>query len=102
MNECFSKFFQAISDNRRQQILTHLEEKPRCVSELVDLFQVSQSCISKHLSVLKNAGLVDARRCGQNVIYSLNQEKITSCCRDFFRNFECCSHMFTSEKSEIS
>ncbi len=99
MND-FSQLFHAISDDKRQQILAHLEERPRCVSEIVDLFQLSQSAVSKHLGVLKNAGLVEGNRSGQNVIYSLNHETLKCCCREFFERFQCCNKMFSGKRSE--
>ena len=96
----FSKLFQAISDEKRRRILWLLEKRDYCVNDLVDMFHLSQSSISKHLTVLKNAGLVSDKRNGQHVYYSLNSENLKSCCREYFKRFECCHCLFATEKDE--
>lgn len=90
----FATFFQAISDPTRQKILLLLEKKERCVSELVAEFNLSQPSISRHLAVLRHAGLVSAQREGQQVYYSLNGDSIRDCCKDFFCCFEACDCFF--------
>ena len=96
----FCKMFQAIADNHRQRMLHILEEDERCVGELVERFPLSQSAVSKHLAVLKNAGLVHDRRAGQQVIYSLNRQNLQNFCRDYFTKFECCSGLFAQRNGE--
>ena len=91
-------FFQAVSDQTRQKILILLEERDRCVSELVAEFNLSQPSISRHLTVLRHAGLVSARREGQQVYYSLNGDSLRDCCKDFFCCFEACDCFFNSEE----
>ncbi len=90
----FCRVFQAIADDKRQRILVLLEERDRCVGDLVERFSLSQSAVSKHLSVLKNAGLVIDKRYGQQVIYSLHHQNLQDCCREYFMRFECCSSFF--------
>lgn len=87
-------FFHAMSDKTRQRILLLLEEKPRCVGDIVEMFRISQPSISRHLTVLKNAGLVKDERRGQQIIYSLNQEWLRDCCADNFMKFTCCKSLF--------
>lgn len=94
----FADFFQAVSDETRQRILLLLEEKERCVSELVAEFNLSQPSVSRHLGVLKHAGLVSSRREGQQVYYSLNGDTIRDCCRDFFCCFEACVRFFGQDR----
>jgi len=84
----------AVADPTRQQILKLLEEKPRTVSEIGEHFSHAQPTISRHLSVLKNAGLVEAERQGQHVVYSLRPAGLQSVCHGFFGNFQCCSGLF--------
>lgn len=86
--------FRAISDPTRQKILLLLEEKERCVGELVSEFSLSQPTVSRHLNVLKQAGLVTDRREGQQVYYSLDCCNIRRCCTDYFSKFSCCSDIF--------
>jgi ArsR family transcriptional regulator len=84
------KFFKALSDQTRQDILGLLEGEERTVGEIVENFDLSQPTISRHLSVLKEAELVVDRRNGQNVFYSLNDRTLTSNMLEFFGRFSVC------------
>jgi DNA-binding transcriptional ArsR family regulator len=85
-----TKVFKALSDTTRQQILQLLEEKQRNVGEIVGNFNLSQPTISRHLSVLKEADLVIDQRQGQNVVYRLNQETLSTSMLQFFGRFSSC------------
>jgi ArsR family transcriptional regulator len=61
----------ALSDDTRLRVMKLLEERELCVCELMQVLDMSQPRISRHLSVLRNAGLVDDRREGKWVYYSL-------------------------------
>lgn len=98
----FCRLFQAISDKQRQKILWHLQEKDCCVSELVDFSHLSQSSISKHLAVLRNAGLVRDERRGQQVFYSLECDNLRSFCHEYFKRFECCNGLFVNKETKTS
>lgn len=87
----FSLLFKAFSDETRIRILMHLEKKAVRVSDLVEKFDLSQSTISRHLGVLKAAGLVTGKRKGKEVHYSLNPNCIVGCCCGFFGAFSCCA-----------
>ena len=63
---------EAFSDPTRRQLLEQLRGSPRSVNELVDAVTVSQSAVSQHLRVLRDARLVQVRRQGQQRIYSLD------------------------------
>ena len=65
-----------LGDKTRLSILRLMQLKDCCVCEFVDIFQMSQPAISQHVRRLKEAGLVNERRSGKWVIYSLNQENI--------------------------
>jgi len=82
-----SKFFKALSDQTRREILRLLERHPRSVGEIVDNFQLSQPTISRHLSVLREADLVVDQRRGQHVIYRLNASTLTDSVLTFFGEF---------------
>ena len=88
--EKFKNPLKALSDLTRLKILLMLEGKPRTVSEIVDFFNLSQPTISRHLSVLKNAGLVQDKRAGQKIIYTLNTQKIEEVCLGICGCFNCC------------
>ncbi|MFH0777790.1 MAG: metalloregulator ArsR/SmtB family transcription factor [Candidatus Eisenbacteria bacterium] len=94
----FSAVFKAISDPTRIKILTRLNDSPTRVSDLVKMFKLSQSTISRHLGVLKVVGLVFAERKGKEVHYSLNPRRIVGCCCGFFKNFSCCEPYFVGAK----
>jgi len=85
-----TKVFKALSDATRQEILRLLESHQRTVGEIVGNFNLSQPTISRHLSVLKEADLVVDQRQGQNVIYRLNDDALSSSMRDFFGQFRSC------------
>lgn len=85
-----TKVFKALSDATRQEILRLLESHQRTVGEIVGNFNLSQPTISRHLSVLKEADLVMDQRQGQNVIYRLNDEALSSSMREFFGQFRSC------------
>ncbi|MEJ2086820.1 MAG: autorepressor SdpR family transcription factor [Acidobacteriota bacterium] len=82
-----SKFFKALSDQTRREILRLLERHPRSVGEIVDNFELSQPTISRHLSVLREADLVIDQRRGQHVIYRLNATTLTDSILEFFEDF---------------
>jgi DNA-binding transcriptional ArsR family regulator len=63
---------EAFSDPTRRQLLERLRVSPCSVSGLVDAVSVSQSAVSQHLRVLRDAHLVQVRRQGQQRIYSLD------------------------------
>jgi ArsR family transcriptional regulator len=78
-------FCKALGDETRQRILEILQkEGEKCVSDLVEVFNVSQPTISHHLHFLKQANLVVSRRDGKQIYYRVNQENITECCGMLF------------------
>jgi DNA-binding transcriptional ArsR family regulator len=81
-------FSKAIADETRQKIMNLLCCKELCVGDLVDaLGDVSQPTVSHHLQILKRAGLVETRRDGKQIHYTLVQAKIADCCLVIVRRF---------------
>jgi ArsR family transcriptional regulator, arsenate/arsenite/antimonite-responsive transcriptional repressor len=66
----------ALSDDKRFRILEQLGEGERCVCDLTDALDAGQSLLSFHLKTLKDAGLVNDRRAGRWVHYSINVEAL--------------------------
>lgn len=64
--------FKALSDPTRRKILQMLKERDLSAGEIADQFNISKPSISHHLSILKQAKLVQDERQGQNIVYSLN------------------------------
>ena len=59
----------AIAEPRRRRILELVRERERSAGEIAAQFDVTRPAISQHLSVLKEAGLVDERRNGTQRLY---------------------------------
>jgi DNA-binding transcriptional ArsR family regulator len=64
--------FNAVAEPRRRQILDGLASGERPVNDLVDLLDLAQPQVSKHLRVLREVGLVEVRGEGRQRIYRLN------------------------------
>lgn len=78
----------AMADPTRLKILHSLHNGERCVSEILQNVGGSQANVSKHLSVLKRAGLVDCRREGLNVYYRIIDEGVFTICRNVCDSLE--------------
>ena len=70
------RWFHALSDETRLQIVEMLSHGERCVCELQDVLDAAQSRLSFHLKVLKDADLVSDRREGRWMYYALNREAL--------------------------
>jgi DNA-binding transcriptional ArsR family regulator len=68
--------FEILAEPTRRRLLDLLMEQDRTVGELVDALDMSQPAVSKHLRVLRDAGLVEARVDAQRRIYSLRPEPL--------------------------
>lgn len=71
-----SELFTVLADDTRRQILDLLADHDHSVNELVEVFNVSQPAISRHLRVLRDAGLVRVKRDGQRRIYRLDARRL--------------------------
>ncbi len=70
--------FKALSDPTRLRILLLLQHGELCVCEVEEVLGMKQSRISRHLNILRNAGLIEARNVGRWVFYSLVNSKTNS------------------------
>jgi DNA-binding transcriptional ArsR family regulator len=68
--------FEALAEPNRRRILDFLLERERPVHDLVDLLSVSQPAVSKHLRVLREAGLVTSRIDAQRRLYRVRAEPL--------------------------
>ena len=66
--------FLALADPTRRRILQLLSGRELAAGEIAQHFEVSWPTVSRHLSVLKGAGLVSSRRSSRQVLYRLDQE----------------------------
>lgn len=79
------EFAKALADETRQQIMRLLCCRELSVNELVAELraagrEVTQPTVSHHLAILRAAHLVDTRREGQQVYYTLNRDRVAMCC----------------------
>jgi len=66
------RIFFALSDNKRRLILTELSEDAKTVGELADSFDLTVGAVSKHITVLRNAGLIYKHKRGRQVYCHMN------------------------------
>jgi DNA-binding transcriptional ArsR family regulator len=82
------KVFEALASRPRREILAYLSKAELTTAELAERFAMTAPSISRHLSVLENAGLVTGERRGQRVLYRLNPDNLVNTLTGFA--FEIC------------
>jgi ArsR family transcriptional regulator len=82
-----STAFKALAAEPRRRILNHLAGGPMTVGEIAAKFEMATPSISKHLSVLREAGLVHEQKRGQFVIYSIASDNLTNALYAFLSTF---------------
>ena len=70
------KVFAALSSTVRRKILAYLSATELTAGEIAERFAISQPSISKHLSILENAGLIVGERRGQFIHYRLVRDNL--------------------------
>ena len=81
------KIFKALASEPRRRILHHLAAEPMPVGEIADNFEMAMPSISKHLAVLKEAGVVREQKRGQYVLYTLAADRLSGQLYDFLAPF---------------
>src|SRR5580704_3401643 len=71
-----SDVFNAVAESRRRDILSYLAVEERPVGDIVTALDLEQPSVSKHLRVLRDVGLVHARRDGRKILYRTNADAI--------------------------
>ncbi|WP_433428096.1 metalloregulator ArsR/SmtB family transcription factor [Nonomuraea sp. CA-141351] len=71
--------FRALADPTRRQILEDLRDGELSAGQIASRFSISAPSISRHLGVLKGAGLVTERRDGNRILYTLAEEQLAIC-----------------------
>jgi len=90
--ELRAKIFKALGHPSRLQMVESLFDGERCVCELQAIVGSDISTVSKHLNVLKEAGIVDIERRGTNIYYSLRMKCVST--------FLTCVEQFAGERLE--
>ncbi len=81
------EFAKALDDETRQKIMNLVCCGWLSVNEIVEKMDVSQPTVSHHLAILREAGLVNVREEGKQTFYSLNQDRVASCCGQLMMRF---------------
>ena len=79
--------FKALASTPRRRILNHLAGGPMTVGEIAEKFDMAMPSISKHLSVLYQAGLVHQQKRGQHIIYSIAADHLANSLYNFLTPF---------------
>ena len=77
----------ALSDPTRREILRMLREKDLAAGEIAARFEMTAPTVSHHLSVLKEAGLVQTERNGRSVVYSIDTTVVQEFLAEMMRFF---------------
>jgi ArsR family transcriptional regulator len=100
-NRFKSTVFQALSDPIRLEIISYLREGEKCVCEIVPHLNLIQPLVSRHLKILKDAGIVRCRKDGTKRMYSivdsrihdvvdaLTSELVSTLTKEVFENMTC-------------
>ncbi len=75
--------FRALADPARRQILQDLRAGELSAGGIASRFAISGPSISRHLTILKAAGLVSERREANRILYSLVEDRLASCVGGF-------------------
>jgi DNA-binding transcriptional ArsR family regulator len=96
-----STIFYALSDSIRLEIVNYLRQGEKCVCEIVPHLNLIQPLVSRHLKILKDAGIVKCRKDGTkrmyaivdkgiyNVIDALTSELLNTFSKEAFKNVTC-------------
>ncbi len=96
-----STIFYALSDSIRLEIVNYLRQGEKCVCEIVPHLNLIQPLVSRHLKILKDAGIVKCRKDGTkrmyaivdngiyNVIDALTSELLDTLSKEAFENVTC-------------
>ena len=75
-----AKTYKLLANEKRLEILNNVKYEEKSVEQLVKILCVSKANVSQHLALLRHAGIVNARREGQNVFYKIVDPEIIKPC----------------------
>jgi len=99
MNMKLINEFKALADKTRLRIISLLSDKSLCVCEIMDVLEMTQSRISRHLGILKQAGFIEEERRGKWVVYKIidNQSILLSYINQEIKD----DHVYISDMKKI-
>jgi ArsR family transcriptional regulator, arsenate/arsenite/antimonite-responsive transcriptional repressor len=74
-----ARMFKALGDETRLRIVALLTQGELCVCHLQEVLEAAQPNVSRHLGILRAAGVVDSRRDGSWIYYSLSEQEDPEC-----------------------
>jgi DNA-binding transcriptional ArsR family regulator len=75
--------FRALADATRRQILRDLRDGEMAAGDIASRFPIKGPSVSRHLSILKSAGLITERRDANRILYTLAEERLALCVGGF-------------------
>jgi DNA-binding transcriptional ArsR family regulator len=87
MSNALDDVFRALADPTRRALLERLRRSEQSVRQLAEPFRMTQPAVSQHLRVLRDAGLVRARRDGREQLYRLDGRPLRRV-RDWVGHYE--------------
>ncbi len=97
------RFFKALGEPNRVALLATLAQcgRPCTVSEMAECCPINVSVVSRHLAMLRDAGILDAQRQGKEVYYSVRFPKLIETLRSIADALEtCCGEPAPSQKGK--
>jgi len=95
MTDPRSKFFMALASDQRIKILESLKKGEKSSADLISVLELDPSVVSRHLMMLRNVGLVSARKEGVSLYFTLADERLlkvidlaTEITKDWFDRFQ--------------
>ena len=83
MTEDAGSVFRALADPTRRQILQDLRDGELAAGDIAARFPITGPSISRHLAILRSAGLVSERREGNRILYAVVADRLASCVGSF-------------------
>jgi ArsR family transcriptional regulator len=78
--EIHAEICKTLGNAKRIEILNALQNRELTVSELVDVLGITPANVSQHLAVMRQKGILTARREGSNVYYKVSNAKVIKAC----------------------
>ncbi len=99
----FMKIAKALADENRIRILLFLDDEELCLCQIIELLQLSPSTVSKHVSILINAGLIEVRKEGRWHYYRRPDVPLpaVTAAYEFLRNSRVDSAQIQSDKKAL-
>src|SRR5579859_2898557 len=83
MTDGEASVFRALADPTRRQILRDLRDGELAAGDIASRFPIKGPSVSRHLSILKSAGLIAERRDANRILYTLVEERLALCVGGF-------------------